>query len=529
MKKILNLLILFLFVTLLVSCTNFNNSVNDDFDNTVINTKFVNKSNEYHIDNDNIDLYYYDGNHLPYVNVIDFINLLNGVYDSELFEFIVDDLLKILTINIELIYEDDEIYNYQMKLHSDDDTIYVDSLDFFESYLIQTETDFGQGLVYLDPIYTEGRDITYELANFDFEIKFENNNFLLPLVIANLFFNQGNYLDVYYNGESLYAIDTSNYNDPSISDIITSKYNSRKEPDDLSLNNYNFYRLLLTYFYGLNDNINVDNFINSSTFLRRDSNRSILNTTIELDELHSSFISKGFYNNKKFPSSYSLYSDGPSVQRFYDEMNSIVVSASEHFGVKSGFLDLEDLDYEYLNNNTVIIYLLEFDIDTPIGIEEIIETLPSNITNVIIDLSLNTGGNLGAVLRMFTLFTEKAVWYHSKNPLNAEKVSYGVIGDQEPYNSYNYFIKTSSITFSAANLAASIAKELDIKVIGTKSSGGASGLGFFVFPNGAIINLSSNLVLTDKNYHSIEDGIIPDIILNKNDLYNSGKIIEAIN
>ncbi len=193
MKKILTLLILFLFVTVLVSCTNFNNNVNDDFDNTVINTKFVNKSNEYHIDNDNIDLYYYDGNHLPYVNVIDFINLLNGVYDSELFEFIVDDLLKILTINIELIYEDDEIYNYQMKLHSDDDTIYVDSLDFFESYLIQTETDFGQGLVYLDPIYTEGRDITYELANFDFEIKFENNNFLLPLVIANLFFNQGTY------------------------------------------------------------------------------------------------------------------------------------------------------------------------------------------------------------------------------------------------------------------------------------------------------------------------------------------------
>lgn len=169
---------------------------------------------------------------------------------------------------------------------------------------------------------------------------------------------------------------------------------------------------------------------------------------------------------------------------------------------------------------------MNFDVNTPKEVEEIINELESNVKNVIIDLSLNTGGNLGAVLRIFTLMTNENIWYHMKNKTDQTKVSYGVKGEKNAYDKFNYFIKASGVTFSAANLMVSIAKELNIKVIGEKSSGGASPISFHVFPNGSIINISSSNVLANKNYESIELGIEPDVILNN--LYSKLEIKAAI-
>lgn len=501
------------------------------FNNTTEHVTFINFSEEFNIDDGSIDLYYFDGKHLPYVVVSEFIRLLDGVYYSDEFEYVIDKENEILTLIIDVFYEF-ETTQYSLTIDAKNDTLSTPSLDFFYVYLMEGETNFSEGIISLDPIVHEGSEVLFDLSLYDFDIKYEDNKFLMPLVIANLFFNMENYFDVYYNGVSLFGIDTSDYSNPKLNYIISSKYNYLDEPEDIKVNNYNYYRLLIDYFYGLKEDlgiINSEDFIDFNSFMNSGSDRSILNTTIKLDELHSSHLAKGFYKNRNFPESYNNITDGPRVGSFYSELTKTVTTASYRFGTTLfGYLDLDDLEYEELSNDTVIIYVLNFYVETPNGIEEIIESLPSRIEHVIIDLSLNTGGNLGAVLRMFALMTDEEIWYHYKNPLSGEKVSYGVVGEKDAYDNFTYSIKTSAVTFSAANLSASIAKELGIKVIGTKSSGGASGISFFVFPNGAIVNLSSNMVLTDSNYNSIEYGITPDVILGENNLYNNNLILEAI-
>lgn len=525
MRKIFITILLGLMGLTLTACFLFRRPIELNNKERFETVSFINKSTEYTILDSEIDLYFMENSQLPFVDVKDYLMLLDGVYMSEEFEFVYGD--NTLMINVLITYEDKD-YSETLTINSDLETIHVTNLSFFDIYLASTETNYGEGLVDLESTISKGSEITFELSNYNFEVLLMDDRVYLPLVITNLIFNQSNYFDTYYNGESLYGIDTSQLEDNNIKTLITSKYNNNEVPEDLILANYHFYRFLIDYFYGLKEERNIvksEDFISKDTFVKGDVERNIFNVVTKLDDLHTSHLTRGYYNNPKQMTTYFSLTQGANIKKFYDGVREVQSEATSYFGIKNNMIDF--FDYEYIDNDkTLIIYVLSFTVDTPGEIEEIIKSAHPNTKNIIIDLSFNTGGNLGAVLRMFTLMTNETIEYHFKNPLDGATGTYRVRGEKAAYNQFNYYFKISSITYSAANLTASIAKELGFGVIGRESSGGASAINFFVFPTGSIIIMSSNSVLTDKEYQSIEYGIEPDYLLEG--LYNKNEIINAI-
>ncbi|MDV7399915.1 S41 family peptidase, partial [Arthrospira platensis SPKY1] len=102
--------------------------------------------------------------------------------------------------------------------------------------------------------------------------------------------------------------------------------------------------------------------------------------------------------------------------------------------------------------------------------------------------------------------TEQPIEMHYQNPTEGSRVSYFVEVETNAYENINWFILTSRVTFSAANLMTSIAKQQGFAtIIGTTSGGGASSITPIVLPNGAFYTMSSLNVLSYRT-GSDEDG-----------------------
>ena len=193
-------------------------------------------------------------------------------------------------------------------------------------------------------------------------------------------------------------------------------------------------------------------------------------------------------------------------------------------------------DVRLLDNNTIaVIFLRGFTVDTPDLVKTILDGLPETVDDVIIDLSFNGGGNVGAVIRLFGYMTEEPIQYSSMNPVDGSATTYFYESDYVAFD-YDWYVMTSSVTFSAANLMASMAKEMEAAtIIGTQSSGGAASIGLFVTPDGTLLlrstlNVFANVSVDanqNRTYTSVEAGVPVDFVLN--DTFNNSDIIALIN
>lgn len=528
MKKVISSMLFIIMMFFLVSCKK-ETIEKEGF----VETNFTNMSKEYKVKNQKVDLYFEDKESIPYIDIIEFVNLLDGLYYSDEFEFVKKD--NKLDVSILIIDEEDKEVEYKVEIDFDNDYIHAEDIDFFEYYIRESSVDYGKGLVSLEPIYKKGSAVKYDLKKYGFDLIIKEDMYLVPLVIANLIFNQNVYFDLYYNGTNLYGIDTADVSGSELKKILKSNENKNEIPTEVKKSTYDYLAFMIDYFYGLKEERSINS---GYEFLKKYENEiknenasyGIFNVVKGLDDLHTAHVSRGYYNNPNLEDTYPGGVDLENVSKFNRGMQEVVDSAARHFGVYLGQLNLKD--YELIDNGkTAVIYLLEFEVDTPEAVFKIIDKLDSKVENIIIDLSLNTGGNIGSVLRILTKMTNKEVWYHAKNPLNNATISYGQTTNEKVYDKYNYFVKTSSVTFSAANLMASIAKDLDIPVIGQKSSGGASAIMPIVLPEGSIIFISSSTVLTRKDekgdYVSVEYGIDVDYPLNN--LYSETEINRILN
>ena len=93
-------------------------------------------------------------------------------------------------------------------------------------------------------------------------------------------------------------------------------------------------------------------------------------------------------------------------------------------------------------------------------------------------------------------------------------------------------------TYSAANFMASTFKQMGLgKIIGKQSGGGMCSIFSAVLADGTAITISSPFTMRyvtenakgEKTFHSIENGIAPDIELDYEDFYDSAALLNAIN
>jgi hypothetical protein len=529
---------------------------------------FYNLAEEYTVEDGTIDLYFVNNQDIPFVDVESFITLLDGAIESvadEPVEITGDDgelymavyymeVIEgdpgIITVRYTQVYSQDDIvqetYVYEATLDFNENSYYSVNFDFYESLGAQTSTDFGQGLSFGDSIVTEGTGLEISFNDYRIDlIEYEEEQeqkYLMPIYLANLLFVGGVYYDVYFNGDALYGVDSYQLldGDTVVDTISESSFND----DDISLAmkaaTYDYLALIFDHFYGLKDVNGIDTYYNvfdeyaEDIIFGRDFNhyKNIYDLTYDLDDLHTYHILSGFYSSPDFGFEYTSLGDfGPRTAGYYQANWAVEDAIEANFpGGVPQFRTTPD-------GKTLIVPINSFTVDTPTDFNKAIELALleyPNIENVVVDITNNGGGNVGAVWRTLGYMTDDVIYYHSQNPTDGSAVTYQIFDEYVAYD-FNWFILTSKVTFSAANLMAATAKEQGIAtVIGLKSSGGASSISGTVLPTGDVIFISSTNVIstrdTEGDYISVEYGVDPDILFpGVSSLYNDEYIQEVVN
>ena len=160
--------------------------------------------------------------------------------------------------------------------------------------------------------------------------------------------------------------------------------------------------------------------------------------------------------------------------------------------------------------------------------------------NIILDLSWNTGGNVGALYRVLGFITDSPFEVTGiDGETKGASTSFVEIGDITDYSHLNWHLLTTPTSFSAANSLANIFKANDLgDVIGVTTGGGACSITPILLPNGTAFTMSSNNISayrtgsgTDQDpyvYHNVEFGITPDFEIDIDDIFNTQVLLEII-
>jgi hypothetical protein len=512
------------------------------------NYQFTGLSEEYVVeDNAEVPLYFTDGGEIPYIDIESYFELADGAvqYDLMNFEMIENDVMR---ISYSYTYTDYDgvteiTEEYYALIDFTENEFTVNNFDFFAGYIAETESDYGEGLNYVDADFIEGQSVTIPLSFYSIDVLTYDDGgqtqYLMPLYLANIFFMSDIYYQIYFNGDQLYGLDTFSLSDGDttvMSQVHDSSYNNKDMPTEVKRATYNSLALIMDYFYGLKVDKNYTTYYDKIAPYK---NKMIYGTDTDLynriydlmyaiDDLHTSHVMFGYYGTAT-TRGLSIDDIAPETMEFYEGLWDVQDLLTEKFGTDDdGNIDIPE--YSLINGGTVaVIHITGFTIDTPDEFKVIMDELPASVSDVVIDLSYNTGGNIGAVMRIFGYMTEDQYTYHSKNPQDGSAVTYYIESDYVAYN-YDWYVLTSSVTFSAANMFASMAKELGIPVVGQKSSGGASSIGSFTTPDGSVIMISTNNVLSTRRsgvYISVESGVNVDYLMS--DVTSDSELIAAIN
>lgn len=162
-----------------------------------------------------------------------------------------------------------------------------------------------------------------------------------------------------------------------------------------------------------------------------------------------------------------------------------------------------------------------------------------NLENVLLDLSWNTGGNVGALYRIVGFITDQPFAVSRIDGATGGASTYHVQIDGVPnYSHLNWGLLVTPVTFSAANSMATIFMENDLgEIIGVKSGGGACSITPILLPNGTAFTMSSNNINAYRTgsgttedpwvYVNNEFGITPDIVISINQIYIATTLLQV--
>ncbi len=164
-----------------------------------------------------------------------------------------------------------------------------------------------------------------------------------------------------------------------------------------------------------------------------------------------------------------------------------------------------------------------------------------NLENIILDLSWNTGGNIGALYRIVGFITDQPFRVSSIDGDTNGNSSYYVVIDEgiDSYANLNWSLLITPVTFSAANEMATIFMENNLgPIIGVTSGGGACSITPVLLPNGTAFTMSSNNIGayrtgagTDEDpyvFHNTEFGIEPDYPIDIDLIYDVDTLLDII-
>ncbi|MCU0105477.1 InlB B-repeat-containing protein [Acholeplasma vituli] len=181
--------------------------------------------------------------------------------------------------------------------------------------------------------------------------------------------------------------------------------------------------------------------------------------------------------------------------------------------------------------------------DSAVYMEIMLEALTlekPTVTNIVFDISWNSGGNVGALYRVVGFMTDDAFKVSRINAGSGSKsTSYIKIEGLPSFAHLEWSLLITPKTFSAGNSLATIFMENDLgPIMGIKSGGGAASITPILLPNGTAFTMSSNSLNGYRTgtgteadpfvYVDNEFGIEPDYVLTYAELYSNEKILEIL-
>ncbi len=233
-----------------------------------------------------------------------------------------------------------------------------------------------------------------------------------------------------------------------------------------------------------------------------------------------------------------FYLDGNKekfIDNFYKEIKKFSLKVNRgHFGMTKNLVDnktylanVGDLKHFDIGNSTLkilddkIAYLKvrtfsENSYDRKFDnffeeYEEIIDEV-EKYKNLIIDVRNNSGGSLMYKVYFLSLLTNKDIYHYYKTLEGNKKVKVEDLSPRE-YKG-NLIVLANKSSYSAATIFPSLVKSNKLGiVIGEKTGGQADPTMKKVLPNGIVVRDSTLVVMTNENFESIDNGMIPDILV----------------
>jgi hypothetical protein len=480
---------------------------------------FVNYSTEFIREDpvENINFYYYEAKPgLPYVDISEFVNLLLGIIDENTEVEINANSVRVWN---EYFYTDEEKADYGITEDSIiayvtfdflTETVTAPNVDTFDYFSGETETDFSEGLNMVSYTEEELPELSINVADYGFMFfTVEDTDvvkYTIPLSLAGLFLT-GSMFDVVHNGDTLYGIDTYQLGD--LSNSTSDVYDAVRLNNDLTpameLESRRFLELAFDYFYGLKAYKSITSFktYTNTYFNNAPSFEYAFSEFADsFADLHTGIISYGHQNPG--------YDHENVAQFIYDY-------SYEFYGCECN-LYRTNFDLSF-HEDMAYLRITEFNTDFKADLEPKMEEIrTANPEYVVIDLACNGGGVLAGVFHLLNYITNEDISLYTTTLGAKSSSTYDVEGDKA-IDAKWYFI-TSGATYSAANLVTAMAKELDlVETIGARSGGGACSVKALVLPNGAVMQMSSNMNLSYSDYSTVEEGVDTDYPI---DFYSAG-------
>ena len=507
-----------------------------------------------------LDTYYVENSETKYVDVSGFFKTLDGFYRNSYIKKSISKYRNIYTAYL-YVSTGSSIEYASVTFDWINNEIKMNNPVFLNVVNTPSSVDFMAHLSGLSPVTDKIVPVVYKLNDYGFDIFFKDGKCLVPLSIMNTIFLSPDYYNIYYNGEKYYGIyyDITSLDKETYNEIKTCKLNNEEQTKALREETYNQLRFVMDYYYGLKEYKNIESF----DTLLDEYKEDILSLDIEknreayfkffvneLDELHTRLGAYSFYNDASIkPDNWNP--DKTSLTRIKYKL------------VQSYLQDLRPEDFDFdspsyeTKGQTLFIYMPSFNTGS---IEELnsIDSYKydsyecikrglsmidhSTIRNVVLDLSLNGGGNVAALFRALGFLSDNSIDYTNYNAIFQSRESIlidvdsngdGSFDDKDSYSYLNWYILTSYNTFSAANSFAALAKSMGAFIIGQKTGGGMCSVLPIVLADSTTVEMSSAeacqmIKEEDGTYSYIEGGVDVDFELSYEKFYDYSYIDSLI-
>ena len=417
--------------------------------------------------------------------------------------------------------------------------------------------------------YSNGDVKTISMGDYGIPMLMHEGAGYIPLqTVADLFIAPYG-ISMLYNGQCLLFANSALLTTPDIKALYYDAASAKKKSPQLTALTYNELCMALDLYYGLKDEHNIESF--DSYFIRTglfnklytDDPQVMADGLADLCIMHfcdgHSGLDFGSYLMEgDIVDIVGDYFVGPQMSRLI-EMGRYMTERTKFFDPEKevpGYEEVGNTAYitfdQFVTDRMKDFYASEQLENTPADTVELllyahkqIKRENSPITNVVLDLSYNGGGQVDAAAAVIAWFLgafdmafyETATGATAINEYGFDADLDGIVDPQTDSlitGGYNLFCLISPVSFSCGNLVPSAFKQSGkVTLLGRHSAGGACVVLPLTTADGFIFTISGHYrlsTMTNGIYYSVDEGVIPDItITDVSHLYDRQYLTEYLN